>query len=241
MRVGIIAEGPSDAAVITNILKGRLGIDKSDIQYLVPELEFDETDLKQMRLEQFSNWEIVKKKCCEQTVFSGFLNSVDDKRFIVVHLDTAERLLKGYDAAEPKKEKHDQYSDKLREKVVSKINEWLNHNYSERTAYAIAIEETDAWVLTVFSTDKETGFHHNPKERLKKLLNEPNLFSEKEKRKIFSLEDNKYQQYLLLSTELSKNKKLSLFSQRNKSMKLFCESLEMFKFKNSKLFVTSKR
>jgi len=229
MRVGIIAEGRSDAAVITNILKGRLGIDRSDIQYLVPELEFDETDLKQMRLEQFSNWEIVKKNCCEQTVFSGFLDSVDAERFIVVHLDTAERLLKGYDVTEPKKEKNDQYSVRLRENIISKIKDWLNNNYLEQTAYAIAIEETDAWVLTVFSKDKETGFHHNPKERLKKLLNEPNRFSEKEKRKIFSLEDNKYQQYLLLSCELSNNKKLSRFSQKNKSMKLFCESLEMFK------------
>lgn len=164
MRVGIIAEGRSDAAVITNILKGKLGIDRSDIQYLAPELEFDQTDLEQqMRLEQFSNWEIVKQKCCEQTVFSGFLDSVDDNRFIVIHLDTAERLLKGYDVTEPKKEKHDQYSNRLRENVVSKINEWLNNNYSERLAYAIAIEETDAWVLTIFSKDKDTSVHHNPK------------------------------------------------------------------------------
>jgi len=40
MRAGIIAEDLGDAAVVTNLLKGKLDIQRSDIQYLVPELEF---------------------------------------------------------------------------------------------------------------------------------------------------------------------------------------------------------
>ena len=45
MRVGIIAEGRADLAVILNILKGRLGVDRSQVQPLRPEYDQDETDL----------------------------------------------------------------------------------------------------------------------------------------------------------------------------------------------------
>lgn len=44
MYIGIIAEGKGDLAVITNILKGKLSVDKSDVEYLQPELDFDETE-----------------------------------------------------------------------------------------------------------------------------------------------------------------------------------------------------
>jgi hypothetical protein len=51
MRVAIIAEGASDAGVITNIFKGQLDIDRSDLKYLVPDLErykqIDSNDLSE--------------------------------------------------------------------------------------------------------------------------------------------------------------------------------------------------
>lgn len=56
MRTAIIAEGRGDLAVITNILKGELGIDRCDIKYILPEFEYDQTDLSQMPETQFSNW-----------------------------------------------------------------------------------------------------------------------------------------------------------------------------------------
>jgi hypothetical protein len=44
MRIGVIAEGRGDLAVLTNIFKGQLGLDSEDIQYLRPEYSLDETE-----------------------------------------------------------------------------------------------------------------------------------------------------------------------------------------------------
>jgi len=45
MRIGIIAEGTTDQAVLENILKG-LGYDESDIIPIRPDLSMDETDFE---------------------------------------------------------------------------------------------------------------------------------------------------------------------------------------------------
>ena len=53
MRLGIIAEGKADIAVIKAVLKALKGIDGSDVVQLRPSEQFDETDLNEMN---FSNW-----------------------------------------------------------------------------------------------------------------------------------------------------------------------------------------
>lgn len=50
MTVGIIAEGRGDHAVLTNILKGEIHLDGSEIQYMLPDFYFDQTDLHTMEL-----------------------------------------------------------------------------------------------------------------------------------------------------------------------------------------------
>ena len=75
MRIGIIAEGRGDLAVITHVLKGCLGLDQEHVQYLRPEYALDETDLHSQREEQYSNWETVKKECVEYSRIEEFLET----------------------------------------------------------------------------------------------------------------------------------------------------------------------
>ena len=104
MIIGIFAEGRGDLAVITNILKGSLNIDRSDIRYELPEFEKDQTDLSLMSEEQFSSWTVVKTVCQERKKIDKFFeNPIEQKSFIVLHLDTAERHLDGYNVLEPLK------------------------------------------------------------------------------------------------------------------------------------------
>lgn len=227
MRAGIIAEGKSDLAVITNILKGALGISRSDIQYLVPELDYDETDLAQMRVEQFSNWTIVKKRCEEGFVVKHFFEGIDDQRFLVIHIDTAERLEVGFEVTEPRKVDVPEYISQVREAVVLKLKEWLGENFNERTAFAVAIEETEAWVIPIFeSRNSETGFYPNSKEKLAGLLNRPNAMNDKDRKRLFQMDE--YNKFLKLSHLLRKDKELRMYAGRNESLKLFCEELDQF-------------
>lgn len=230
MRVGIIAEGHSDRAVITNILKGLLDINKADIKYIRPPDpdsypdDIDETDLAQMQADEFSNWTIVRQECIERTKIANFFDSIENNRFIIIHLDTDTRFEQGYEVSEPKKANTPIYFTVLRENVKSKVNEWLENQYIENIVYAIAIEETDAWILTIYTDDEETGIFPNAKERLNKEINKPNVFSEKERKKLFQLDT--FQRYHSLSYDFRKPKKLAQLANQNLSLKLFCEELK---------------
>ena len=56
--------------------------------------------------EAFSNWTLVKKECEEKIAIEDFLSDgfFDDERIVVLHLDTAECELNGYDVERPNKE-----------------------------------------------------------------------------------------------------------------------------------------
>jgi hypothetical protein len=223
MKVGIVAEGRGDLAVITNIIKGELNIDSSDITYLLPEYEYDQTDLAVMNKGNFSNWTLVKHKCQNRDDLEEFLN-INENSFLVIHIDTAERGNTGYDVNEPKDRNADDYCKCLRTNVILKINEWLESNFSNKIAYAISIEEIEAWVMTIYN-ENNTSKSTDPKTKLNQLLNKK--LSKKDK-SILS-EKNEFKKMKILSSGFSNKKKLNQVKDNNKSLSLFCESLEFFK------------
>ena len=208
--------------VITNILKGVLEIDRSDISYLVPELEYDETDLSVMRPVQFSNWTIVKQKCEEGSVIRDFFEGIDDERFMVIHIDTAERFEIGYDVNIPAKSSTANDIHQVRDNVVNKLKSWLGGNMNERITFAAAVEETEGWLLTIAENKPETGLLTNPKERFDRLLQRS--LRDKDKKRIFQMDafDQGYEK----SRIFRKPKDLNLCRTRNKSLDLFCGELE---------------
>ena len=232
MKAGIIAEGKSDAAVLTNLLKGKLDIQRSDIQYLLPELEYDETDLSNMRPEQFSTWSVVRQKCMDNLFLNRFFETLDDERFLTVHLDAAERMEINYEVIEPPKHNLPGYVEAVRQNIVAKVLEWMQGQYGDRVVLAVAVEETDAWLMTRFSQNEvDTGYLANPKERLFRELNRPNFMTERERRNLFSLPI--FKRYLNLSSPFRKPKELEGLITRNASLRLFCEDLDKFKPINS--------
>ncbi len=201
MNIGIIAEGKSDLAVISNVLKGKLAIDKSDIEFLQPELDFDETDLHNMP-KRFSNWELVKRACIERKKLSDFF-SVDEERLIVLHMDTAEAEEKNYGVERPPKRDNIHYSQEMRKNVIGKIDKWLGNQFSEKLFYAIAIEEIEAWVITIY-TDKrgDTSKFNDPKKELNRILNRK--FTRKEKNTLRL--DNELLKFDKLSKDFAKKR-----------------------------------
>ncbi|TAK31954.1 MAG: hypothetical protein EPO40_03445 [Myxococcaceae bacterium] len=224
MRVGIIAEGRADLAVLLNILKGRLGVDRSDVQALRPEYYEDETDLHEHREAQHSNWELVRRECLEREKIRDFLDSpVDEHRFLVIQIDTAEAEMPGYDVARlPRSDAN--YVATLRERVVATMNGWLAGEFVEHIRHAVAVDETDAWVLTVYASDAaETGILPNPKRRLHDAVNKS--LSAKERARHFQL--STFAQYDERSREFRKGRTLDAHAARNASLRLFVASLRL--------------
>ncbi|MFN8576327.1 MAG: hypothetical protein U0354_05675 [Candidatus Sericytochromatia bacterium] len=227
MRFGIISEGKSDQAVLTNILKGLLDIDKSNILYIQPENYLDETDLNSPKylknIKSFSNWELVKYECQSKLKIFDFLNnSIDDKKIIIIQIDSAECDLKNYDVERPTKEQKENYVFELRDRISKKIDEWISEDINN-LIYAICVEETDAWILSIYTNDnKDTGLIIDPKKNLDEILK---VKLSKSKLNIIN-NLNSFESYFEKSKEFRKYKNLKKFSLKNKSLDVFCNILE---------------
>lgn len=164
MKVGVICEGHTDRAVIAKILKGLKGIDSSQIVPLRPDYSKDETDLAVNPVDTFGSWTNVKEECLNREKITRFL-SIEDHGMIIIQLDSAE----SHEFGVIKPTKDEGYSTVLRERIIKKINEWLGNKFLEETVYAVAIEETEAWVLTIYEKRNSTA-SADPKAKLKRVL-----------------------------------------------------------------------
>jgi hypothetical protein len=220
MRVGLVAEGRGDLAVLVNILRGKLGLDFEDIQFIRPEYDLDETDSHDQDESERGGWGRVKRECEERARIEEFFqNSIDPEPLVVVQIDTAEAELPGYDVARPDRAAP-AYVDLLRPRVVQKIDQWLAGHFAGRVRYAVAVEETDAWVLTLHSS-RDTSGHRDPKDKLNQQLNK--ALSDKERKRLYQLKA--YRRYEKLTQPFRKAKELEQCAGRNRSLRLFLDSL----------------
>lgn len=220
MRVGLVTEGRGDLAVLVNILKGKLGLDREDVQFIRPEYDMDETDVHDQAEALRGGWGRVKRECVERGRIREFVdNAIDDEILVVIQIDTAEAHEKGYDVERPRRDDPD-YAAVLRQRVVERINAWLDGEGVERVRYAVAVEETEAWVLTIFSA-KDTAMYGDPKKKLKEVVNKDK--SDKERKQHFQLKE--YAQADALTRPFRKLRDLEQFAERNRSLRLFVDSL----------------
>lgn len=220
MRVGLVTEGRGDLAVLVNILKGKLGLNFEDIQFIRPEYDMDETDVHDQAEALRGGWGRVKRECVERGRIREFVeNAIDEDILVVIQIDTAEAHEQGYDVERPRRDDPD-YAEVLRRRVVERINGWLEGEGVERVRHAVAVEETEAWVLTIFST-KDTATHGDPKKQLLTLVNK--TMSDGDRKRHFQLKE--YAQADALSRPFRKLRELERFAGRNRSLWLFVDSL----------------
>lgn len=214
MRIGIITEGHADRAVISNIIKGITGLDFSDMVPLRPIYNLDETDKASLKPENFSSWSIIKEECESKELIESFL-ALEDQSFVAIHIDSAES--NHYGVSRPTIPKSDLYCDELRNLIITQINKWLNDDsLHEQLLYAIAIEEIDAWILTIYEA-KKTCDSVSPKEKLSRILGKKNIDS-----------TSNYDNYLSLSKPFTKQKEIRKgdFLSFNCSLNAFCNEVE---------------
>lgn len=220
MRVGVIAEGYADVNVIKAVLKKLAGVDGSEVRMLRPQEQMDETDLNELN---FSNWQLVFNSCQDEDKLAAFFEDIEGDTILIVHVDTAERGLKGYDIPEPQRTgstDYTAYSEQLRVQVIQKLETMLPKKYHQYIAYAIAVEETDAWLIPLFeNSSKDSASHAKAKETLSKLIGK-----DKKLQKAYTDTSKKSLNYKNLGKLFAKN--LSTCRTRNKSLDLFCVDIE---------------
>ena len=165
MRIGIIAEGRADIAVITNVIKGLTGLDSSNLQHLRPTDEYDETDLQARGDVRQSTWSLVKAECEEKIAIKKFL-SIEGNKYVAIHMDSAEA--QDYDVKIPPRDEN--FCLTLRTSIKAKMRQWIGEEFNEEILYAIAVEEIDAWLLTIHRPKKDSSLSPNPKKALGRIL-----------------------------------------------------------------------
>ena len=93
MRLGIIAEGNADVAVIKAVLKALKGIDGSDVVQLRPREQYDETDLNEL---SFSNWNLVLQSCGDERLLQPFFDGLTEDALLVVLLEYLQLIISQY-------------------------------------------------------------------------------------------------------------------------------------------------
>lgn len=216
MKVGIIAEGWADVEVIKAILSKLAGVDGSEIISIRPEEQKDETDLNERN---FSNWYLVLEECGREETLKRFFDFVDEERYLVIQIDTAERGEVGYDVAKPLRTGNIDwklYSQVLRKNVMERIKGQVPEEYQTQILYAVCIEETDAWLIPLFErVQGDTASKAKPKECLQRLVRG---------NKKYIASDKKNLDYTVISKLLKKN--LKSCRQGNESLNLFCSEVE---------------
>lgn len=213
MRIGIIAEGRPDQAVLHNIVDSYFKGHEYDVVLLRPDLALDATDRKLRDSAAAGGLSRIKKDCEERTLFEEFfILDYKEEDKIIIQADTAE--IDEYNVIRPNK-KEDDYTIILRNNIIQKIKEeWLENNYSAELLFAISIEELEAWILILYENRNST-LSINPKSRLQRILSKQNINSKEE-----------YDNYLDISKGFKKAKILKKCLKHNDSLKLFCDDLE---------------
>lgn len=215
MRIGVISEGHADRAVITNIIKGITGLDEVEIKALLPIEALDETDKSiAKKVEEFGGWTSVKNECEKKNIIDDFL-AIEGQDYIVIHLDTAEASEYGIKNI-PEKDEH--YAKNLRNMVVDQIDDWISdQDVIKRILHAVAVEEIDAWLLTIYGGKKDTSKSADPKKTLSFVLGKNGINSA-----------SNFVNYLKLSRPFSKPKEVIKykFHEFNYSLKAFFEEVE---------------
>jgi len=212
MKIGVICEGHADRAVITNIITGITGLDRSNILALRPTNKSDETDKAFKNPKSISSWSVIKEECEKKELINEFL-AIEGQDFVVIHIDTAEAG--SYGVNSPNK-KSDNYCENIRSLVVGKINDWLVTDLSKSILYAVAVEEIDAWVLTIYEQG-DSSKPANPKKQLSRVLAKKDLDS-----------TSNYNNYLILSNPLSKQREITKnnYLSYNCSLKAFHDEVK---------------
>lgn len=227
MRVGVISEGPADFAVVRSIVKAVLGLDEAEVDSIRPDLQSDETSTYAPSSRAFSNWEIVKQECAAGTSIRAYLTSiVEEPRLVVVHIDTAECHLPAFGVERPAKDA-DSYVVDCRGAVSSALRGWRSGDHAERIVDAVAVEETDAWLIPIYDAkldqDRDSGTIGDPKAHLQRALRRTNELSDRDRARLD--QQSTLARYKHLSAPLRRPKRLLEVAARNRSLKLFVEDL----------------
>lgn len=209
---GLVAEGPSDHAVLENILLGLF--DEEDISDEITILQPLRDATEQEAIKAFGGWYKVFEYCRS----SDFRGAFQDVQYLVIQIDTDVSEEIHYDVKQTDEDGIKLSPEKLIMKVKDKFSaiitsafgEAFFHSIKDRLLFAISVNEIECWLLPLYYTDKTKMASNNCDYKLH------------QKAGAFSKE---YRAYSRISKNYQKAKILKKSYPDNPSFRIFIEDI----------------
>ncbi|MFN0215781.1 MAG: phage tail protein [Saprospiraceae bacterium] len=207
---GLIAEGPTDHAVLENILIGHFNDPDLTIRPLQPLL--DSTDGAQRQ----GGWTQVVAYC-QSSFFQGAFEQND---YLVVQIDTDCLHEKPFelDLKNPVQSLVNQVIGKMESLITDSFEKGFWETYHEKILFAVAVDELECWLLPLFYADKNAAATNN-------CLHKLNTQLAKNKHSTINPHAKGPKQYDKLSRPLCKPKGLRSAAAKNPSLGIFIQAL----------------
>ncbi len=208
---GLVAEGPSDHAVLENIL---IGLFEDDISDEITPLQPIRDATNEDEIKKFGGWYKVFEYCRSQ----DFRDAFQRIQYLVVQIDTDVSEQVHFDVKQTNEEGRKLLPEELVEKVIDKFKLSIIEAFGQeffdkiisRIVFAISVDEIECWLLPLYYTDKIKEAINNCDYRLHQ--------------KAGKFEKN-YNDYDKVSKDYRKNKVLMKVYKSNLSLKIFIESV----------------
>lgn len=199
----LITEGPTDQAVIGNILRGYFH-HNIYLTHLQPP---DETNKHRAK---HGGWELVLNYCETELA-----NALSYNRYLIIHIDTDVLPIKKYEAG--RELTVDEVIDKTRLMLIAKIGDKFYDQYQDRIIFAIAVHCIECWILPIYCKANERS-------KIKGCGSKLEMCLKRQKPKLSTSKTAK--NYDKMSQEYRKRKKLRRMCVMNPSFKVFIEEIE---------------
>ena len=208
---GLIAEGPTDHAVLENILIGHFDDPDLTIRPLQPLL--DSTDGAQRQ----GGWTQVLAYC-QSSFFQGAFEQND---YLIVQIDTDCLHEKPFEL--DVKQAPEVLVSQVVEKIEALIEEAFQSSfvdqYRKKILFAVAVDELECWLLPLFYSDKNASATNN-------CLYKLNTQLAKDKRLTITPSSKHPKYYDQLSGPFCKPKQLKQAAAKNPSLGIFINTLQ---------------
>lgn len=212
---GLIAEGPTDQRVLSNLLIGYFNDPdaKSSIRPLQPILDATDTP-------GYGGWPLV----LDYLQSKELRDAITELDFLIVQIDTDHLHEQPFDLQKLDATGRQVSPEAVIERTVEKLNDFISNalgvdflpQYGSRIIFAIAVDEAECWLLPLYFTDKTRSATNNCTYKIEELLrkqNEPPL-------------DKSPRRYDEVSKGFRKKAILKSCYDKNISLRIFIENLE---------------
>ncbi len=215
---GLVAEGITDQIVIEQILYGFFNNPDIEVNPLQPERDATDQDLATTS----GNWHKVFEYCKSDFFKEAFYQ---DELYIIIQIDTdvffGDSISKEYEIPTRDVDNNELEPDALIEKVIEKfvdvIGEDFFEKYRDRIIFAIAVRQTECWLLPLYYTDKKKSKTESCLSTLNRALI---------KKEGFTIDAKATEYYRKIVKPYGKHKTIKKHGDDNPSLKIFLENLE---------------